>query len=298
MSKSLIYQIFGAIYATIRSYLLYVSYRIALNREIEEKYLNLHMNRYFIELAYKGTNYHGWQIQNNATTVQEKLNHAISILTRQPAETMGCGRTDAGVHATQFYAHIDFNESIDSLTDFSRRLNAILPKDIYIYNTHAVEENAHARFDATSRSYSYYISKQKNIFQPDHVWFCPFSLNLSAMQDLSNLLLDHTDYGCFSKAGGQQFTNLCTITEANWIENETGFQFKISANRFLRGMVRAIVGTLMEAGKNKLSADEFVHILNSGDRKLAGHAVPAHALFLEQITYPYLSHPAQSPFNI
>jgi tRNA pseudouridine38-40 synthase len=118
------------------------------------------------------------------------------------------------------------------------------------------------------------------------------------MQELSDLLLTHTDYGCFSKAGGQQFTNLCTITEAQWIELDSGFQFKVSANRFLRGMVRAIVGTLMEAGKNKMSKEEFIHILNSGDRKLAGHAVPAHALFLEQITYPYLSHPAQSPFKI
>jgi tRNA pseudouridine38-40 synthase len=256
------------------------------------------MHRYFIELAYKGTNYHGWQEQNNASSVQEKLNQAISILTRQPAETMGCGRTDAGVHASQFYAHIDFSEPLESTQEFSRRINAILPSDIFIFDTHPVDNNAHARFDATSRSYSYYISKKKNIFQPDHVWFCPVSLNIVAMQELSNLLLNHTDYGCFSKAGGQQFTNLCTITEAKWVEHETGFQFKISANRFLRGMVRAIVGTLLEAGKNKLSKDEFVHILNSGDRKLAGHAVPAHALFLEQITYPYLSHPAQSPFKI
>lgn len=270
----------------------------AKNSGFTEKYVNLHMHRYFIELAYKGTNYHGWQEQNNASSVQEKLNQAISILTRQPAETMGCGRTDAGVHASQFYAHIDFSEPLESTQEFSRRINAILPSDIFIFDTHPVDNNAHARFDATSRSYSYYISKKKNIFQPEHVWFCPVSLNIEAMQELSNLLLEHTDYGCFSKAGGQQFTNLCTITEAKWIEHETGFQFKISANRFLRGMVRAIVGTLLEAGKNKLSKDEFVHILNSGDRKLAGHAVPAHALFLEQITYPYLSHPAQSPFKI
>ncbi len=256
------------------------------------------MHRYFIELAYKGSNYHGWQVQKNAPSVQEKLNEAISILTRQTVETMGCGRTDTGVHASQFYAHIDFNEPIESLVEFSHRLNAILPNDIYIFETHAVADAAHARFDAISRSYSYYLSERKNIFQPDHIWFCPFNLNLLAMQDLSNLLLNHTDYGCFSKTGGQQFTNLCTITEATWIEHETGLQFKISANRFLRGMVRAIVGTLMDAGKNKLSKDEFIHILNSGDRKLAGHAVPSLGLFLEQITYPYLSHPAQSPFNL
>jgi tRNA pseudouridine38-40 synthase len=256
------------------------------------------MHRYFIELAYKGTEYHGWQVQNNAPSVQQKLNEAISILTRQPIETMGCGRTDAGVHATQFYAHLDFNEPIESLSEFSRRLNSILPSDISVFDTHLVDISAHARFDAISRSYSYYIAKRKNIFQPDHVWFCPFTLNISAMQELSDLLLQHTDYGCFSKAGGQQFTNLCTISEATWIEHENGIQFKISANRFLRGMVRAIVGTMMDAGKNKLSKDQFLHILRSGDRKLAGHAVPAHGLFLEQITYPYLSHPAQSPFKL
>ena len=256
------------------------------------------MHRYFIELAYKGTNYHGWQEQINAPSVQEKLNQSISILTRQSAETMGCGRTDTGVHASQFYAHIDFDQPIESLHEFSRRLNSILPPDINIFETHAVQESAHARFDATSRSYSYYISNKKKIFQPEHIWFCPINLNLAAMQELSNLLLQHKDFGCFSKVGGQQHTNICTITEAIWIEHKNGIQFKISANRFLRGMVRAIVGTLIDAGKNKLSKDEFIHVLNKGDRKLAGHAAPAQALFLEQITYPYLSKPAQSPFNL
>lgn len=256
------------------------------------------MARYFIELAYKGTNYHGWQIQDNASSVQSKLNNALSVLTRTNIETVGCGRTDAGVHASQFFAHVDFPEPLDANLEIVYKLNAILPADICILSVSMVHNEAHARFDATSRSYSYYISTQKEIFQKDYTWFFPTNLDLNKMNELATLLLQHQDYGCFSKSGGQQFTNLCTITEAQFIETGNYIRFKISANRFLRGMVRAIVGTMIEAGKGKLSEQEFKKILLSGDRKLAGPSVPADGLFLEEIKYPYLYSTPMSPINL
>lgn len=256
------------------------------------------MARYFIELAYKGTNYHGWQIQDNATSVQANLNNALSVLTRLEIETVGCGRTDAGVHASQFFAHVDFLEPLDANLEIVYKLNAILPSDICILNVSMVHDEAHARFDATSRSYSYYIATKKEIFQKEHTWFFPAELDIEKMNRFSSLLLHHQDYGCFSKSGGQQFTNLCTITEAQFIPVGHYIRFKITANRFLRGMVRAIIGTMIEAGKGKITEQEFKNILLSGDRKLAGPSVPAEGLFLEEIKYPYLTSNPISPINL
>jgi tRNA pseudouridine38-40 synthase len=256
------------------------------------------MARYFIELAYKGTNYHGWQIQNNATSVQAHLNNALSVLTRSNIETVGCGRTDTGVHASQFFAHFDSPEPLEPNLEIVYKLNAILPFDISILSVNMVHDDAHARFDATARSYSYYIATKKEIFQKDYTLFFPSDLNLEKMNLMAALLLNHQDYGCFSKSGGQQFTNLCTITQAQFVEAGNYVRFKITANRFLRGMVRAIVGTMIEIGKGKITEQEFKELLLSGDRKLAGPSVPAEGLFLEEIKYPYLSSTPISPINL
>ena len=255
-------------------------------------------NRYFIELAYKGTNYHGWQIQPNANTVQEELNKALSILAKCPIETLGCGRTDTGVHASQFYAHFDSVLESDEIKTWVKKLNSILKTDIFIFDIHAVDADAHARFDATSRSYSYYIAKHKTIFHRDLMWYTPVNLDIAYLNTLSEIIKSHKQFESFSKTGVQQTTYECSITEAVWIEHENSYQFKISANRFLRGMVRAIVGTLYEFNKTQLPTSELKKILEATDRSKAGAAAPPQGLFLEQITYPYLTKVHQLPFNL
>lgn len=255
-------------------------------------------NRYFIELAYKGSNYHGWQIQSNAITVQEELNKALSILAKSPIETQGCGRTDTGVHASQFYAHFDTILESDEIKTWIKRLNSILKNDIFIFDIHAVAADAHARFDATSRSYSYYIAKQKTIFLRDLMWHSPVILDIAYLNTLTAVLKSNKQFESFSKTGVEQTTYECVITEAVWIEHENCYQFKISANRFLRGMVRAIVGTFYEFNKTQLPASELKRILDAANRSEAGAAAPPQGLFLEQITYPYLTKANQSPFKL
>jgi tRNA pseudouridine38-40 synthase len=254
-------------------------------------------HRYFIELAYKGSNYHGWQIQPNAITVQEELNKALTILSKEKIETLGCGRTDTGVHASQFYAHFDSKFPLEEMKTWVKKLNSILKDDIFIFDIHEVNQNAHARFDATSRSYSYYIAKHKSIFQKELMWYTPIKLNVDYLNSLSKILKSAKQFESFSKTGVEQSTYLCDITEAMWTEHEHCYQFTISANRFLRGMVRAIVGTMYEFNKTELPKSELQKILDAADRGKAGHAAPPQGLFLEQITYPYLNKTSQSPFQ-
>jgi tRNA pseudouridine38-40 synthase len=260
--------------------------------------VNENLNRYFIELAYKGTKYHGWQIQPNAITVQEELNRALSILSKQNVETLGCGRTDTGVHASQFYAHFDSHKSFDEIKPWVRNLNSILKEDIFIFDIHAVAPDAHTRFDATSRSYSYYIAKHKSIFLRDLMWFTPIKLDVAYLNTLTDVLKSNIQFESFSKTGVQHSTFECQITESVWTEHEHCYQFSISANRFLRGMVRAIVGTMYEFNKQQLPSSELKKILDSADRSKAGHAAPPQGLFLEQIIYPYLIKAKQSPFQL
>lgn len=255
------------------------------------------MPRYFVELAYKGTAFHGWQVQNNAPSVQEELNKALSVLCRFQVETLGCGRTDTGVHASQFFAHFDVEELIDDVSLFTFRLNAIISRDIVIFQTIAVADDAHARFDATLRSYSYYISREKNPFLQELTWMWTQDININLMNDAAILFLTHEDYGCFNKSGGQQFTTKCTISEARWIDEGELLRFTITANRFLRGMVRAIVGTMIEIGQEKRSLDNFKNLLVSEDRTLAGQAVPAQGLFLEEVKYPTIISNRKYPFT-
>ena len=259
-------------------------------------FLYLHMPRYFVELAYKGTTFHGWQVQQNALSVQEELNKALAILCKFPVETLGCGRTDTGVHASQFFAHFDLAEIIADLSVFTFRLNAIIAHDIVIFQMLAVADDAHARFDATLRSYSYYIARVKNPFLQELTWLWTQEMNIPLMNVAADLLLTHENYGCFNKSGGQQFTTKCTIAEARWMEEGDVVRFTISANRFLRGMVRAIVGTMLEVGKEKRSIDNFKNLLLSEDRTLAGQAVPAQGLFLEEVKYPYIISNRKFPF--
>ncbi|RWY55625.1 tRNA pseudouridine(38-40) synthase TruA [Mucilaginibacter gilvus] len=244
--------------------------------------------RYFIELAYDGTKYHGWQVQQNAVSVQELLNKALSTLLRQPIETTGCGRTDTGVHAKEYFAHIDV-ESIDHRpwTMDKRSLNALLPHDIAIKNIIAVYPEAHARFDATLRSYEYHIHFEKYPFLHGYSWLLRDRPNLELMNQAAAIIMEYSDFSCFSKSNTQVKTNNCKIVKAKWEQTEKGIVFKISADRFLRNMVRAIVGTLLSVGKGEMLPEGIHDIIQSKNRSKAGTSVPACGLYLTEIKYPY-----------
>ncbi|WP_207428221.1 tRNA pseudouridine(38-40) synthase TruA [Pedobacter sp. SYSU D00535] len=247
--------------------------------------------RLFLELSYNGTNYHGWQIQPNAVTVQEVLDKALSTLFRAKVETVGCGRTDTGVHASQFFAHFDL-EAEDLLDQrfpqYLNSLNALLPFDIAVKRLFRVASNAHARFDATQRSYEYHIHHQKNPFKHNFSWLMKDDLDTDAMNLAASLLFQYTDFSCFSKSHTQVFTNNCKITRAEWVVTNDGLIFHVSADRFLRNMVRAIVGTLVEIGRGKAAVESIHQIIESKDRSNAGTSVPACGLYLTKIEYPYL----------
>lgn len=243
--------------------------------------------RYFIEFAYNGKNYHGWQSQPNASSVQETLGKALSVILRSEIELMGAGRTDTGVHAKQMFAHFDFEKTLEN--DFLvNKLNAYLPKDIVIYKIIPVAEEAHARFDAAKRTYEYHIHTYKNAFENESSWYHHQHLDLEKMNKASEILFDHEDFQCFSKSNTDVKTYNCKIVEAHWERNNEKIIFTISADRFLRNMVRAIVGTMVEIGSGKKNIDDFKKILESKDRNQAGPSAPAHGLYLTQVKYPYL----------
>jgi tRNA pseudouridine38-40 synthase len=242
--------------------------------------------RYFLEIAYKGTAYHGWQLQENAQTVQAELNQALETILRHPVETMGCGRTDTGVHASQHFVHVDTELELNERHLHS--LNAILPDDIALKRFLHVAPEAHARFDATLRAYEYHIHTQKNPFKTDFSWLVKESLDIALMNEAAAFLLDYTDFSCFSKSNTQTFTNNCKIASANWQETEFGLVFRISADRFLRNMVRAIVGTLVDIGQGKVPPSAIRDIIESKNRSNAGVSVPACGLSLTEVHYPYI----------
>lgn len=245
--------------------------------------------RYFLEFAYKGTNYHGWQYQPNAITVQETLTKALSIILKTEIELVGAGRTDSGVHAKQMFAHFDCNVEID-IPYLSHKLNSFLPKDIAILNIHKVHDEAHARFDATKRTYEYHIHTQKNAFESDDSWYNLNNLNIEIMNDACKILFNYIDFECFSKVHTDVNTFNCKIFEANWKQIDNRLVFTISADRFLRNMVRAIVGTMINIGLEKVSLDDFIQIIESKDRNKAGFSVPAHGLYLTKVEYPFLEN--------
>ncbi|MFL1895795.1 tRNA pseudouridine(38-40) synthase TruA [Aquimarina sp. 2-A2] len=241
--------------------------------------------RYFLELAYNGTPYHGWQRQPNAVSVQETIEQALSMILREEIGIMGAGRTDTGVHAKQLMAHFDVDKNLDKET-LRYKLNCILPKEIAVYGLRKVRPSAHARFDAVSRSYEYHISFKKNPFAIDTTYYLKKKLDLTVMNEAAEMLLNYTNFKCFSKSKTDVKTYNCDIAEAKWEVTENGLIFKISANRFLRNMVRAIVGTLIEIGEHKLSVADLERIIKSEDRGEAGYSVPAAGLFLTAVEYP------------
>lgn len=249
------------------------------------------LQRYFIELAYNGTVYHGWQIQKNAISVQEILNKAMSTVLRAQIETLGCGRTDAGVHATQLYAHFDSNHvELDKAgSKFLTSVNALLPYDISVKRVIGVAETAHARFDATERSYEYHIHFYKDPFKYTFSWLMLDKPDVFLMNQAAKILFEYEDFSCFSKSNTQTFTNNCKIFKAEWKLENNKLVFYISADRFLRNMVRAIVGTLLMVGKRQITLDDVRLIIESKRRSNAGTSVPACGLYLTEVKYPYIS---------
>lgn len=241
--------------------------------------------RFFIELAYNGKAYHGWQIQPNALTIQEVLESALSTLLSEKISIVGAGRTDTGVHALQMFAHFDYDKQINS-NQLVYKLNALLPLDIAVTTIHAVNEEAHARFDATSRTYNYRICTKKDVFEFDYSYAMHLPLDIDKMNEASAILLTYRDFQCFSKSNTDVKTYNCTIKEAIWSQQGNIITFVITADRFLRNMVRAIVGTLIEIGLHKKDINELHEIIKSKNRSNAGYSVPAHGLFLTQIEYP------------
>lgn len=244
--------------------------------------------RYFIELQYNGTNFHGWQIQPNARTVQAEINEKLSILLKHPIETTGAGRTDTGVHARQFFAHFDLPEDIvKNLKSLTGKLNLFLPDDISLQRIIPVDSKAHARFDVTSRTYKYYISTRKNVFRNEYSWPIFQKLHRENMQLGAELLLNYNDFTSFSKLHSDNKTNLCNLFSAEWSTEDEMLVFTIKADRFLRNMVRAIVGTLVLLGRKKITQQQLAEIIELKDRSQAGESAPARGLFLHEIEYPY-----------
>ena len=244
--------------------------------------------RYFINLAYSGANYNGWQIQPNDPSVQQTLEAALTTVLRHPVAVTGAGRTDTAVNAAMMIAHFDADTPLNDINLLIRSLNGILPRDIAIYSIFPLHPNAHARFDATSRTYKYYIHTRKSPFLHAHSWFCPRQLDFDLMNQAAQLLLGKADFTSFSKLHTDVKTNICTISHARWTQTDPHrWVFTITADRFLRNMVRAIVGTLVDVGTHKITLEQFRQIIADRNRSLAGQSMPGHALFLWEITYPY-----------
>ena len=241
------------------------------------------MSRYFIELAYKGTNYHGWQTQPNAVTVQETIENALSKKLQEDVKITGAGRTDTGVHAEFFVAHFDTSKSITEKTVYG--LNRMLPNDISVFKIYEVNKDKHTRFDAISRTYEYRISTTKNPFYNETTAFIPTSFDIELLNKASKILLDYTDFTSFSKLHTDVKTNNCNITEAFWREENGFIIFRITADRFLRNMVRAIVGTLLELNTGKIKIKEFEEIIEAKNRNKAGKSANAEGLFLFEIKF-------------
>ena len=249
--------------------------------------------RYFMHLAYRGENFHGWQTQPNASSVQQTIEEAISTIVRYPTAIVGAGRTDAGVNARMMIAHLDLPDDFKVDKDngkFLRGLNTLVGRDIAIYSLRPVAADAHARFDATARSYRYFAHRGKNPFVGRQSWQAPDSLDFDRMNAAAALLPGRRDFTSFSKLHTDVKTNICNLRAAKWIADGEGrWYFEITADRFLRNMVRAIVGTLVEAGRGRLAPEEMNDIIERRDRSAAGTSMPGEALFLWDIQYPYIS---------
>lgn len=242
--------------------------------------------RYFITLSYDGTRYHGWQIQPEGVTVQQLLQDALATLLRQHVTVVGAGRTDAGVHARQMVAHIDVDGEINDVDQLTYKLNRFLPYDISIQNVRLVSEDMHARFSAVRRRYRYFIHTEKDPFKKKYSCELHYELDYELMNVAAAQLKTYSDFGAFCKSHSDVKTTVCTVTKAHWVEYEpNAWYFEIEANRFLRNMVRAVVGTLIEIGRHRMSLSQFDQVVREGRRTGAGESMPANALFLECVEY-------------
>ena len=245
------------------------------------------MGRLFLHLAYDGTAYNGWQVQPGLPTVQGVLQHALSLILHQPLNVVGCGRTDTGVHAADFYAHVDIlDPSLPPLDVLLFKLNNILPSDIVIFEIFPVPDNAHARFDAVARTYQYHVSHLKLPFRSGHYCRIFYEPDIDLMNQAAQILMQYDDFTSFAKLHTQVKTNICHLTEAHWDRVGEELVFTIRSNRFLRNMVRSVTGTLLDVGRGKLSLDGFRQIIESKDRCAAGVSMPACGLFLTKVEYP------------
>lgn len=245
------------------------------------------MSRYFIELSFKGTAYHGWQKQGNASSVQAVLESVLKTLTRESIKTTGAGRTDAGVHARFYVAHFDCDHPLfESKRDSVYKVNALLPHDIAISDIYPVLPDAHARYSALSRTYEYTVSRIKDPFDFESSWYFPVPLDLDAMNHSAGSLLNYSDFTSFSKLHGNAKTNICRIFEATWSLLDHRVIFLIRADRFLRNMVRALVGTMIDVGMGKLGQDDFIRIIEERNRSSAGNSAPPEGLSLVHVQYP------------
>jgi tRNA pseudouridine38-40 synthase len=248
---------------------------------------NSKLTRYFIFISFKGTSYHGWQIQPSAITVQKILDEALTMILGEKISTTGAGRTDAGVHALVFCAHFDCSDpDLTANKNLIFRLNRFLPDDITVSGIRKVIPDANARYSAISRTYKYYISRIKDPFNDDSSWFIHGDLDIESMNRASEVLLNHSDFTSFSRLHSDCKTNFCKIYCAEWEQSGSRLIFTIKADRFLRNMVRAIAGTMVEVGRGKINPEEFERIILSKDRSSAGMSAPAKGLFLEAVEYP------------
>jgi tRNA pseudouridine38-40 synthase len=247
------------------------------------------MIRYFLEVAYKGTNYSGFQVQENAITVQSEIERAMEIFFRSKLKLTGSSRTDAGVHSLQNFFHFDVEQIIDLKGIYN--INAILPDDIVVKSIRKIDPRAggefpHARFDAISRRYKYYILKQKDPFRKETAYYYPYTLDFEQLQRAAGVVLENTDFTSFSKRNTQVKTFSCSIMESQWRMEEESLVYHVRANRFLRGMVRALVGTMLQVGRQKISVLQFQDIISAKDCSQADFSAPAQGLFLVAVEYP------------
>jgi tRNA pseudouridine38-40 synthase len=244
------------------------------------------LQRYFIQLSFKGTPFNGWQKQQNAPSVQVAIENALSLLIRKKIDVVGAGRTDTGVHANYYIAHFDSPIIIENLFDFVYHLNKILPYEISVQKIIPVTPDAHARFDAISRTYSYRITQVKDPFGKEFSYYLSYPFDINILNNVSQQLLNYNDFTSFCKLHSDNKTNLCHIYQANWQMTGNEFIFTIKADRFLRNMVRAIVGTIIDVGRGKISVQDFIKIIESKNRSTASTSAPAHGLYLKDIEYP------------
>ncbi len=246
--------------------------------------------RYFITLSYDGTAYHGWQIQPNGASVQGEIEHGLRLLLRREVSITGAGRTDAGVHARMMVAHFDLEGGLPAALPEQQlvyKLNKLLPRDIAIRQIRQVSDDLHARFSAVSRTYHYYIYSRKSPFERHYACYMPYPLDFRLMDDAARVLMEYEDFGAFCKSHSDVKTTICHVTTARWHQtSDSTWYFEITANRFLRNMVRAVVGTLVEVGRGRLTLDDFRRVVEGKRRSDAGESMPGNALFLERIEYP------------